>query len=264
MKRKKIILLLIVVLAFAYNNGKTQVTLIASNVSAEPGQVVDIPVKVTGFNEIIGMQFSINWDNAIVNLKEVHSLSTDLPSFNEEDLGMAGTPQGNLRVAWIDNSINGVTLTDSASLFILKYEIIGDKGSESIITFSNEPIAIEFIDSSSTQLTVSVEEGEVVVPQDQTTSINPIIIPRSISLYQNQPNPFNNYTDIPIVFQEKDWVRFEISDALGRQVYQKEFEALPGSEFIRIQRSDLNHNGIYYYTIKTKQYRLSKKMILMH
>ncbi len=242
---------------------EAQIQLMTSDATADKGQVVDIDIIISGFSGIVGMQFSINWDSTILVFKEVNNLTEQLPQFTEDEIGLAEVESGAIRVVWIDNSVSGVNLEDSTLLFTLKFEVIGEHGAISPIRFSNQPIAIEFIDTEGeVQMGIELIDGEVKIP-DNTTPVLVQEVANRVQLFQNDPNPFHSTTKIIARFFNSERTQFYISTIGGKIIYRTSFKPIPGINTIEIGRSILKTPGIYFYTLQGEKYQLSKKMILL-
>jgi hypothetical protein len=88
-------------------------------------------------------------------------------------------------------------------------------------------------------------------------------IPSSYKLYQNYPNPFNPSTTIKFDITKGKDIKLTIYDLLGRTVevlVNKYYVA--GSYSINYTNSSLA-SGIYFYELKTDEYRDVKKMTLI-
>ncbi len=92
-------------------------------------------------------------------------------------------------------------------------------------------------------------------------------IPTSFSLSQNYPNPFNPITtieySIPVKNENFHSLQLIIYDVLGKEI--RTLVNLPqkaGIHRIEFDGSDLA-SGIYYYQIKTENFIITKKMILL-
>ena len=88
-------------------------------------------------------------------------------------------------------------------------------------------------------------------------------IPSKLKLYQNYPNPFNPSTTIEYDLPKSDNVSLIVYNVLGQKVetlinkFQKE-----GKYFVKFNGSNLT-SGIYFYELKTKNYTVIKKLILL-
>lgn len=138
----------------------TTVRLIGSDEVGETGENVCVEVSVQGFTNIIGMQFSINWDTEFLEYTGVNGFNLSGLSqgtFSEDDVSM-----GKLGLQWLDPASNGVTVGDGTRIFNICFNIKGTNGSRSV-QFTNDPVAIEVVDGDDNRVTVSKKDGTVSV-----------------------------------------------------------------------------------------------------
>jgi len=89
------------------------------------------------------------------------------------------------------------------------------------------------------------------------------IIPQQFQLSQNYPNPFNPTSRIRYNIPKASFVKITVYDILGREVrVLVNEEKNPGQYEVIFDGKGLA-SGVYFYTIRTHDYTLSKKMILM-
>ncbi|HZV69183.1 MAG TPA: gliding motility-associated C-terminal domain-containing protein [Saprospiraceae bacterium] len=117
------------------------------SVCTTPGGIVCIDISVNDFDEIIEVQGSINWDST--KFKFHHLEGYNLPALDDGSFGhvknSAGViDEGQLSIAWLDLTLNGVTRPDGAIIFRLCLEAVGPVGSSSAITFTDIPTELEF------------------------------------------------------------------------------------------------------------------------
>jgi hypothetical protein len=97
----------------------------------------------------------------------------------------------------------------------------------------------------------------------------PGIIPSDFSLYQNYPNPFNPETVIEYSIPYASQVQLKVFDLLGNEVatlVDKVQSAGAYRAVFNINRSEngtLLSSGIYYYQLKSDDFTLQKKMMLL-
>lgn len=134
--------------------------LIADTACTQPNTVVCIPINVNDFDDIVAMQFSINWDSTLFAFDHVEGFNLDGLA---ESIGTPPNPGikgGQLTVGWFDLNLEGVTLPDLSSIFTLCLRAIGPAGSTSDITFSNIPLEIEIANA-----------GDSLVPYSLVNSV---------------------------------------------------------------------------------------------
>jgi predicted CXXCH cytochrome family protein len=102
------------------------------------------------------------------------------------------------------------------------------------------------------------------------TGVEPVdeTIPFAYALEQNYPNPFNPATTIDYSIPEKEFVRLEVYDILGRRVRTLVNEDhAPGNYVARWDGTDQNglavSSGIYLYKIQAGSFAMTKKMMLL-
>jgi len=98
---------------------------------------------------------------------------------------------------------------------------------------------------------------------DAVTAENSSSILKSFKLYQNYPNPFNPTTQINFEIPEKSFISLKVYNLLGEEV-----EELAGGEYSAGTHSVIFNasrlaNGIYFYTLKTRDFMSTRKMIIL-
>lgn len=139
--------------------GEGDVELIASKVSGAKGTTVCVEFSVNNFDLIDGFQFSINYDNTILENAVPQNFNLDGltgGSFN------VNQNAGTIGVAWFDNSGVGITVPDGTVLFEVCFDIIGSAGQSSNVEITNNPVEIQFSNPDEI-LDVVTTDGRVTV-----------------------------------------------------------------------------------------------------
>lgn len=88
-------------------------------------------------------------------------------------------------------------------------------------------------------------------------------VPTKFSLLQNYPNPFNPVTTIRFEVPLSQKVELNVFDILGRKVKELYNDIAPaGVLSVEFSADDLA-SGMYIYQLKTKEFSISKKMVLL-
>ena len=89
------------------------------------------------------------------------------------------------------------------------------------------------------------------------------LIPEKFDLQNNYPNPFNPSTIIRFDVARSQNVKISVFDITGRLTETLVNEGLqPGSYEATFSGSNYS-SGIYYYKMETKDYVMTKKMLLI-
>ncbi|MCE7923785.1 MAG: T9SS C-terminal target domain-containing protein [Haliscomenobacteraceae bacterium CHB4] len=132
-------------------------TLSASNASGMTGQQVSVDVSVQGFNDVLGLQFSMEWDPAVLQLDQVNNL-------NLANLSLASmnSTSGKLAVCWThDVASGGLSVPDGTNIFSLQFTIVGTDGGVTPIAFVQTPTKFEVVDGDCLPYGLNVSNGNV-------------------------------------------------------------------------------------------------------
>lgn len=136
-------------------------TVAAGRVSGLPATQVVVPVLVTNFTGVSLIQFSLNWDPAQAGFVGVEQFG--LPGMGNANFGTVQAASGTLTVSWDDPNGLSTTVTNGASLFGVRLQILGAAGSTMPITVTGNPTAIEAADENLSPMPVGVVGGMLSV-----------------------------------------------------------------------------------------------------
>ena len=99
---------------------------------------------------------------------------------------------------------------------------------------------------------------------DKTTSVKKEeSVPVNYSLEQNYPNPFNPSTSIKFGIPERTQITLDVFNILGEKVIQLvNGEYAAGNYEVKFNAENIS-SGVYLYQLKTPNYTLSRKMLLI-
>ncbi len=182
------------------NNGGGNTTDFILNLvdqTVNPGEDICIPVTVQNFNNIIGMQFSINYDPNILEFKSVGGFNlSGLTAGAFGTPGPDGTTPGIITLAWVEPALNAVTLDNGTAIFELCFTPQVNSATSDVI-FSNNPTSIEITDGDEMNVpftgdnsTVVIGDGEgegfrLAIGDGSVKSGNEICIPVTVRDFEN-------------------------------------------------------------------------------
>ncbi|MBN1407990.1 MAG: CotH kinase family protein [Calditrichaceae bacterium] len=93
-------------------------------------------------------------------------------------------------------------------------------------------------------------------------------LPDKIQLYQNYPNPFNSFTTISYYLFENTDVTIQVFNTIGQDLLKLIYvnQSVGKHKFIWDGKDKYGNDlssGVYIYQIKSRQFKLSRKMILL-
>ena len=130
-----------------------------SNATGAAGEEITVNVSVQGFQAISGMQYTIDYDPAVLEYVGISNI-------NLVGFSMAGnlstTTAGKILVTWNDPQGTGVTLDDETVIYSITFKVLQE--TETTVAWSNDPRAIEFLqeqNGTSTPVTFETCNGDV-------------------------------------------------------------------------------------------------------
>jgi hypothetical protein len=156
----------------------------------------------------------------------------------------------------------------NGKIWMLRYDN-GTVTSDSLLTTLPTALSSFGIDQFNELYLVGYSSGKIyrfnISPLAIGINNNGNNIPDRYSLYQNYPNPFNPSTIISYTIPENTFVSLKVFNIYGREVatlvnaYQ-----VSGNYNINFSLKDIElSSGIYFYSINTLKFNMSKKMLVL-
>ena len=137
---RSILALLLMVCSFAAPL-QAQVEINTESFTTSTENELVVVLKANNFEEIVGMQFSLNWDPTILEFTSLGEFGLEGMGANSFNTGPV--ENGELSVFWVENSVQGATLPDGSQLFSLIFNKLSEVPTQLFI--DNSPTKIEFI-----------------------------------------------------------------------------------------------------------------------
>lgn len=209
--------------------------------SASKGDQIEVAFTSEDFESVYGMQFSLAHNG--LSLLDVVSGTLEL---TDQNIGVI-KEDGLLSFSW--NSIE--PLSSDEVLFSFVFE-------------ANESLDLTNVLSITSQVTsAEAYTTESYVLNDVSLIFNNTSEVQNFVLYQNEPNPFTNNTEIGFSLPEASDVSLKIFDVNGRLVLQQNGSYPKGLSIIELNSDDLSSSGILYYQLDAGKYNATKKMVMI-
>ncbi len=137
-----------------------------SSIEADHGQIIDVDFHVDNFTDIISVQYSVNWDPAVLKYRSIKNFNAGVPGLSP---AVFGTPQalidaGKFTLSWIESSITPITIPDGSLFFTVEFEVLGDPCDNSPVAITNTPLEIEVAEVGEVSVGLQTNNGTVSVP----------------------------------------------------------------------------------------------------
>jgi hypothetical protein len=164
---KKIYLLSFFICLFASQLKAVELQL--SNETGSKGSQVTMKLTTKDFTNVIGVQFSINFDPAVL---QYVSHTTTNPVATGYDFGTNNTALGQIAGVWIDPALIGLSVSDNIELMRVTFKIIGGLGTTSPVTISDTPTPFVALDGGLAYATTTFVNGSVSVASVLSTDLS--------------------------------------------------------------------------------------------
>ena len=136
-------------------------TLSVTNKSATKGEAVCLDVVSSDFNQIVSMQYTMQWDKKVLKYKGVQNFN--VPAMSPANFGPRTASEGKLTFSWYDPNVRGITLSPGTSLYQVCFDVIGESGSKAFFQFTDYPTITEIMQTDGTFLDLNWTSGKVMV-----------------------------------------------------------------------------------------------------
>ncbi len=215
----------------------------------QPGETVQMPINVSGFSDVAGLELHIEFPSEGMSFIGFGSDVMADPTTNGTD--------GEIHFVWED-IFNVVSLEDGEEVVSIAFEISEDASDSMLVSFT----AAYVVDEEGIDFIVDSRAGYVLLNQTPNYG-DDIVLPESYRLSQNYPNPFNAGTVIEFDLPEQSYVAIEIYDLLGRRV-ETIVDQIKEAGYHQVTWNAVDQpSGIYFFKIEASDFAQAKKMLLL-
>ena len=229
---------------------------VPTSTSGTEGQSISIPVKIRKFKNLISAQLSIKWDSTVVQYVGVDNFGLSTMTLAAH-FGIVGSRPSRINLSWVENNIIPQTIADDNTLFNIKFKLIGKKGQSTSLLFNDD--YFEFLNGHSKEAKVGYANGAINITKSIAVGDNPF---KSGIATIASPNPFSDETAIKLELTENQDITLRIFDLTGKNIYNETSMYEVGTQFIRINKNNIQMPGTYFYHLETSNgERISGKLI---
>ena len=193
------------------------------NIDASNTAEITIPIKVNQFKNILGMQYTLNYNPMLLQLKSI----TNASKLNLE-YATNHSAQGNLSFLWSDQNFQPQTLPDSTTILNLVFTKLGNINNQSI-QLSSSITPVEAWDAQLIQHNIIQTAGKIT--DDPTHPATP-------ETWTLSPNPTPGKLAIQLQLQESKPIQFQLTNAQGKLLYTKSCPATKGTTTLQLNLTE--------------------------
>ena len=209
----------------------------------------NILVDIENNSVIRGIQFDLNFDPNLVTI-----FSPRLPKVQENTIVTSNiVKDGYLKIIAANLSGN-IIESDGKSFLVIPFEFHGSKYDISNISVDN--------------INLVGADGSLIDYIDRVNSLDIRLTPQDFALMQNFPNPFNPTTEISFSLPVAGYVELSVYNMVGQKIRALSSENL-NSGYHSVIWDGMNDagtqaaTGMYFYTIRTGNFKNTKKMLFL-
>lgn len=214
----------------------------------EAGSVIQVPFYGKDLDQILGSQFTIEFNSDVLKLENIEPLA---PYLNDQHFGQRYIEQGLITTSW--NLAEPASIEDQR-LFNLTFSAISDGKLNDVIRLTDRITPAEAYDPAFSVMSVDLRFGS---GSDAASA-------KDYTLHQNIPNPFSDATEIYFELPEDANARISFFDLTGNLIKQLDGEYQKGMNKVEIDKRTLGTTGVIYYTLETGAFTQTRKMICIN
>ncbi|MBN1558738.1 T9SS type A sorting domain-containing protein [candidate division KSB1 bacterium] len=209
-------------------------------------QIVEIPIHLTGCDNVLAFEGHITYDPAHLTFTDV-LWSSGLHDFTILDANTNGV----LRIA----GAGARPYREGEEFARVRFRM--DQKSRASETI----VALRQFRLNESEIQNNVAECHVALASDAETGAEPI--PTAFSLEQNYPNPFNAGTTIQFALPHRTFVKLTVYDLLGREIALLVNEDVGAGVHKADFDADDMGSGLYCYRFETSEFMQTRKFLLL-
>jgi hypothetical protein len=208
------------------------------------GLSYEIPVTALNLGAVQGFQFSLFIDPT---LAEITGIEAGI--LKEDNFGIF-PKNGLITSSWnVSSPLSKDKLNEV--LFTLKISSRKDMPLSKLLGLQSRPTAVEAYTLNDEQVGISLSFKSALATGDQAV------------LFQNSPNPFSEETIVSFYLPQAARATLVVRNIEGKVLYRTQGDFAKGQQQFLLKQSDLRATGVMNYTLETKNFTETKKLVVL-
>ncbi len=206
----------------------------------EAGKYYTVPFKAAQSSTLEGFQFGANFDESKAAITAIEAGT--LSQISAENISLQ---DNELRMAWSGQA----DLVEGEQLF-------------NMVIVAKENVQLSKLFGLAPNVMPAVAYDAELQPTNLAITFSGASAAHSnISALGNRPNPFQTQTEVVFNIQNDSDVTLTVYDVTGSLIYSRNETLQSGSYNWALTNQEIPSEGVYFYTLKTNNESLTKKMI---
>ncbi len=219
------------------------------DINMKANETYTVAFKAKDFNEVIGYQFTVAFEDAYLEFGEI--TTGKLAKMDKGNFGLSKLDEGIITTSW--NSSKEESLKDGELVFNLTFTALADAQLSEVLKINSQyTIAEAYQADEIANVGLAFNRDNVVT----------LVSGNEFALYQNQPNPVEDATEITFSLPKAGTATVSFFDVSGKILNVIEDNFAQGMNTIQISK-DMLGNGMIYYRLDTDTDSATKKMIIL-
>ena len=218
----------------------------AKNQNIEQGKTYTIPTFSKDFKNILGMQFTIDFDTDALAFQNIQP--HNLTNFSNENFGFNQIENGHILCSW--SNVIPQNLESDQTIYNITFTAKQDGRLSDFLNINSSQIRSEaYIENKD-----GFDFKSIELNFEDATSIS-----SDVSIF---PNPFSEKTTLTFSLEKEQSVSIQIFDINGRLIISQQSTGSVGENQFEILQADLPISGIYFYRINSENRILTGRLVL--
>ena len=215
------------------------------------GNVYQVEFKALDFIDILGYQFTLDFDQSALEFTSVEAGALQVGAGN---FGYTMLDEGVLISSFTEMG-KAISVDNDEVLFTLNFAAKTNAILSDLIQISNKYTVAETYSAQEEKhdLSLSFNQAGLLATQALT-----------FELFQNNPNPFTDKTMISFQLPEASKATLKVYDVTGKVVFEYTDQFDRGYNEINLSAETFKTSGTLYYQFNSEKYSATRKMILLH
>ena len=203
-----------------------------NNINTTNESEIRVPIRVNNFKDIFGMQYTLNYNKDVLELKSIENNPLDM------EYGANHNDAGKVSFIWADPKLVAKSLHDGDVLMELVFTKKGTIVNEDV-TLTNDIAPVEAWKSNYTKVGIVKTNGKIA-----GSTVNAI----NVDKWNVVPNPSNGVVKANLSLTQSKDIQFQLTTLEGKVIMTKKVSALKGNSTntLNLQQQTKLAAGVYY------------------